>query len=415
MKQALDLERWSAEKGQGAMNFEVSPEIAKLRQEVRSFINEFVFPNERAIVDEDRAGKQDTLRRLQSKAKDAGLWVPHLPPAYGGLGLGIMGMCVLFREMGRSPLGAKVFNCDAPNQGNMDLLLRAASAPLRDRYLAPLAAGEITSAFCMTEPAPGAGADPSNLRTRAVKDGDGWVIDGHKWYSTGGRDAAFLILMARTSDDPRNGATMFIVDRQAQGVEYVRDIPTMSEPLLDHREGEFRFHAVRVKDEAVVRAVGDGFRLAQERLVPARLTHCMRWLGLADRTLELCKPYLVSRDSFGKKLAQHQILQQKIAHHALGIHAGNLMTFHCASMIEKGLDKEARTYSSMAKLHVAQLLCNVLDDAIQMHGGLGYSDDMPFAAWYRHARSARIADGPDEVHEVVIARDYLTRGVDLLV
>ena len=155
------------------MNFEISPQIANLRQEVRSFITEFVFPNERAIVEEDRAGKQDTLRRLQSKAKDAGLWVPHLPAAYGGLGLGIMGMCVLFREMGRSPLGAKVFNCDAPNQGNMDLLLRAASDPLRDRYLAPLAAGEITSAFCMTEPAPGAGADPSNLRTRAVKDGDG--------------------------------------------------------------------------------------------------------------------------------------------------------------------------------------------------------------------------------------------------
>lgn len=397
------------------MNFEVSPLIAEKRQQVRSFMTEHVIPNERAIVEEDRAGKLDTLRRLQALVKDVGLWVPHLPKEYGGLGLGIMGMCVLFREMGQSPVGAKVFNCDAPNQGNMDLLLRAASPELRDRYLAPLAAGETTSAFCMTEPAPGAGADPSNLRTRAVKDGDGWVIDGHKWYSTGGRDAAFLIVMARTSDDPRNGATMFIVDRHAKGVEYVRDIPTMSEPVLDHREGEFRFHAVRVGEEAVVRAVGDGFRLAQERLVPARLTHCMRWLGLSDRTLALCKPYLVSRDSFGKKLAQHQILQQKIAHHALGIHAGNLMTFHCAWMIERGLDKEARTYSSMAKLHVAQLLCNVLDDAIQMHGALGYSEDMPFASWYRHARSARIADGPDEVHEVVIARDYLTRGIDLLV
>lgn len=397
------------------MDFDVPQAIADLRLKVRAFMNEFVLPNERRIVEEDRQGKPDTLRRLQAEAKSAGLWVPHLPAAYGGLGLGMMGMCILFREMARSPVGAKVFICCAPYQGNMALLLRAACDSLRQRYLGPLAAGEITSAFCMTEPAPGAGADPSNLRTRAVKDGDEWVIDGHKWYSTGGRDAAFLILMARTSDDPRNGATMFIVDRHAPGVEYVRDIPTMSEPVLDHREGEFRFHAVRVKEEAVVRAVGDGFRLAQERLVPARLTHCMRWLGLADRTLELCKPYLVTRESFGKKLAQHQIMQQKIAHHALGIHAGNLMTFHCASMIEKGLDKEARPYSSMAKLHVARLLCNVLDDAIQMHGGLGYSDDMPFAAWYRHARSARLADGPDEVHEVVIARDYLTRGIDLLV
>jgi acyl-CoA dehydrogenase len=267
----------------------------------------------------------------------------------------------------------------------------------------------------MTEPAPGAGADPSNLKTRADKDGDDWVITGHKWYSTGGRDAAFLIVMARTSDDPRTGATMFIVDRHAQGVEYVRDIPTMCEPILDHREGELRFHGVRVSEDAVLRGVGDGFRLAQQRLVPARLTHCMRWLGLAARTLEMCKAYLVTRESFGKKLAQHQMIQQKVAHHALGIHAGNLMTYHCASMLEKGLHKESRPYSSMAKLHVAQLLCNVLDDAIQMHGGLGYSEDLPFSTWYRYARSARIADGPDEVHEVVIARDFFTKGLELLV
>ncbi len=397
------------------MNFDLPPHIAEKRQQVRSFIDQRVIPQERQVIDEDRAGKRDTLRHLQSEAKAEGLWVPHLPALYGGLGLGIMGMCALFREMGRSPVGAKVFNCDAPNQGNMDVLLRAASPSLKEKYLGPLAAGEITSAFCMTEPAPGAGADPSNLLTRAEKDGNDWVINGHKWYSTGGRDAAFLIVMARTSDDPRAGATMFIVDRHAEGVEYVRDIATMSEPVLDHREGEFKFHSVRVNEDAVLRAVGDGFRLAQERLVPARLTHCMRWLGLADRTLEMCKPYLMTREAFGKRLAQHQILQQKIAHHALGIHAGNLMTYHCASMIEKGLGKEAKPYSSMAKLHVAQLLCNVLDDAIQMHGGLGYSDDMPFAAWYRHARSARIADGPDEVHEVVIARDYLTKGLELLV
>jgi len=397
------------------MNFDLPPHIAEKRHEVRSFIDRRVIPRERDVLEEGRAGKHDTLRRLQSEAKASGLWVPHLPASYGGLGLGIMGMCALFREMGRSPAGAKVFNCDAPNQGNMDILLRTATDSIKEKYLGPLAAGEITSAFCMTEPAPGAGADPSNLRTQAVRDGDDWIISGHKWYSTGGRDAAFLIVMARTSDHPRTGATMFIVDRNADGVEYVRDIPTMSEPVLDHREGEFRFHSARVRGDSVLRAVGDGFRLAQERLVPARLTHCMRWLGLADRTLELCKPYLVTRESFGKKLAQHQSLQQKIAHHALGIHAGNLMTFHCASMIEKGLDKEARPYSSMAKLHVARLLCNVLDDAIQMHGGLGYSDDMPFASWYRHARSARIADGPDEVHEVVIARDYLTRGLELLV
>jgi acyl-CoA dehydrogenase len=397
------------------MNFDLPPEIAELRQRVRAFVDERIIPVENQVVAEDREKRRDTLLRLQGEARAEGLWVPHLPPAYGGRGLGIMGMCALFREMGRSPVGAKVFNCDAPNQGNMDLLLSVGSEAHREKYLKPLAAGAITSAFCMTEPAPGAGADPSNLRTRAVKDGSDWVITGHKWYSTGGGDATFLIVMARTSDDPRTGATMFLVDRHAPGIELVRDIPTMGEPLLDHREAEFRFHGVRVGADAVLKGEGEGFRLAQQRLVPARLTHCMRWLGLSARTLELCKQYLMTRESFGKKLAQHQAIQQKIAEHALGIHAGNLMTYHCASMLEKGLDKESRPYSSMAKLHVARLLCKVLDDAIQMHGGLGYSEDVPFSAWYRHARSARIADGPDEVHEVVIARDFFTRGLELLV
>jgi acyl-CoA dehydrogenase len=397
------------------MNFALTPELAALRKQVRVFMDSRVIPNERAIVDEDRQRKYDTLRGLQAEAKQANLWTPHLPVELGGLGLGVMGMCVLFREMGRSPVGARVFHCDAPDQGNMDLLINSASPAIKEKWLAPLVRGEITSGFSMTEPAPGAGADPSNLKTRARKDGAGWVIDGHKWYTTGGGDAAFLILMARTADEPKPEATMFIVDRHAAGVTHVRDIPVMAEPLLAHREAELRFEGVRVADDAVLGSVGEGFRLAQRRLVPARLTHCMRWLGLADRTLELCKAYVTSRQSFGKLLAQHQLIQHMIAENASAIHAGNLMTFHAAWMIEQGLHKQVRPYSSMAKNHVARLLCKVLDDAIQMHGALGFSDDMPFAQWYRGARAARIADGPDEVHEVVIARDYLTTGLDLLV
>ncbi|HZS37146.1 MAG TPA: acyl-CoA dehydrogenase family protein, partial [Polyangia bacterium] len=274
------------------MNFELQPELAELRQKVRAFMDERVIPAERRIVDEDRARRWDTLRALQADARAAGLFTPHLPAEYGGRGLGIMGMCVLFREMGRSPVGARVFNCDAPDQGNMDLLLQAASPALRKRWLEPLAAGEISSGFSMTEPAPGAGADPSNLRTRAVRDGDAWVIDGHKWYTTGGNDAAFLIVMARTSDE---AASMFIVDRRAEGVEHVRDISVMGEPLLAHREAELKFNHVRVGDDAVLGQIGEGFRLAQRRLVPARLTHCMRWLGLAERTLQLCKAYVATR------------------------------------------------------------------------------------------------------------------------
>ncbi len=397
------------------MDFALSSDLVALRTEVRAFLEEKILPAEATIVAEDSEGKRDTLRGLQSAARSAGLWTPHLPSELGGRGLGIMGMCALFREMGRSPVGASVFHCDAPDQGNMALLLEVGSEAQKERWLLPLTRAEISSAFCMTEPAPGAGADPSNLRTRATKDGDGWVIDGHKWYSTGGNKAAFLIVMARTSDDPRLGATLFIVDRHAAGVEFVRDIRTMGPELLAHREAEFRFNGVRVGNDAVISQVGEGFRLGQMRLVPARLTHCMRWLGLADRALHLCRNYVVTRESFGKTLAHHQMVQKMLAESVSGIHAGNLMTLHCASMLEQGKTKEARPYSSMTKNHVARLLCKVLDDAIQLHGGLGYSEDMPFSTWYRAARAARIADGPDEVHDVVVAREFLRGALDTLI
>jgi acyl-CoA dehydrogenase len=397
------------------ISFELPPHLAELRAKVRTFVDELVIPNEERILEEDREKRRDTLTMLRARAKQDGLFVPHLPPEHGGLGLGVMGMCALFREMGRSPVGAACFNCDAPDQGNMDLLIRSASQAVREKWLAPLARGEITSGFSMTEPAPGAGSDPTNLLTRAEKVDGGWKINGHKWYTTGGGDAAFLIVMARTSDDPKNGATMFVVDRHAEGVEHVRDVPVMSPPVLAHREAELRFHGVRISDDAVLGDVGDGFRLAQARLVPARLTHCMRWLGLADRTLHMCREYLLTRVSFGKTLAHHQLMQKKVADAVVGIHAGNLMTLHCASMLEMGLNKEARPYSSMAKRHVANVLCDVLDDAIQMHGALGFSEDKPFSLWYRFARSARIADGPDEVHDVVVARDFLRGALTTLV
>ncbi len=393
----------------------LSPELAALRIRVRAMVDERIIPAEQAILDEDARGSRETLKGLQAEARARGLWTPHLPEDFGGLGLGVMGMGALFREMGRSPLGAKVFNCDAPDQGNMDLLLKTASPAIKEQYLRPLCAAEITSAFCMTEPAPGAGADPSNLRTTARKDGDGWVIDGHKWYSTGGENASFLVVMARTSDDPRTGSTMFVVDRHAAGVEYVRRIPVFAPDVLDHFEGEFRFEGVRVGADAVLGGEGQGFLLAQKRLVPARLTHCMRWLGLAARTLDMCRDYVGARKSFGKRLVEHQMIQVMIANAARDIHSGNLMTLHCAQMLEQGLDREARPYSSMAKTHVARTLCRVLDDAIQMHGGLGYSDDLPFGRWYRAARAARIADGPDEVHQMVVARDYMRGRLDVLV
>jgi acyl-CoA dehydrogenase len=398
------------------MSYILNEELHLLRQRVRLFLDARILPAEKEIILQDRDNNYDRLKSLQREAKAAGLWTPHLPKDLGGLGLGIMGMCALFREMGRSPIGARVFNSDAPDQGNMDLLVNTASSEIRDRYLKPLCEAETTSAFCMTEPAPGAGSDPQNLRTRAEQDSNGdWIINGHKWYSTGGGRAAFLILMARTSDDPRTGCTMFIVDRHAPGVEHVRDLSVMSEPLLTHREAEMKFTDVRVNSQSVLGKVGEGFFLAQKRLVPARVTHCMRWLGLADRALDMCKTYIRERKSFGKSLSEHQLIQQMIAENATAIHAGNLMTLHCAGVLANEGGKAARPYSSMCKNHVAHLLCKVLDDAIQMHGGLGYSDDMPFAKWYRYARSARIVDGADEIHTTVIARDYMKDRVDLLV
>jgi acyl-CoA dehydrogenase len=396
-------------------DYQIPPELAALRHRVRAFVDEKVIPKEAAVVAEDREKRYETLIALQAEAKGAALWTPHLPKALGGLGLGVLGMCALFRDMGRSLCGARVFHCDAPDQGNMDLLVGVATEAQKGRWLEPLVRGEITSAFCMTEPAPGAGTDPGNLKTSAKRDGDGWVLDGHKWYSTGGGDAAFLIVMARTSDDPRRGATMFLVDRRAEGVEHVRDIPTMGGAFLAHREAEMRFHGVRLGADSVLGGEGEGFRLAQKRLVPARLTHCMRWLGLADRALGLCRAYVTSRESFGQVLARHQLIQRFFAEGASDIHAGNLMTLHCAHLLESGDAKAARAYSSMAKNHVARTLCKVLDDAIQMHGALGYSEDAPFSIWYRHARAARIADGPDEIHEVVVAREFLMNRLELLV
>lgn len=396
-------------------DFLLSPQLADVRSQVRDFVDAKIIPAEKEIFEDDRIGRRDTLKALQRDAKRAGLWTPHLPIDLGGRALGPMGMCALFREMGRSPVGAKVFHCDAPDQGNMDLLVQFATPAQRTSFLEPLVRGDVTSAFCMTEPAPGAGADPSNLKTTARRTDSGWELDGHKWYATGARNASFLIVMARTSEDPKRGASLFILDKKTPGVRHVRDVGTMGDQVIDHHEGELRFEKVQLTEGALLANEGDGFMLAQARLVPARLTHCMRWLGLAERTMSLCREYVTTRISFGKELARHQAVQRMLYDGAQAIHAGNLMTLHAAWLLEQGKAKEAKPYSSIAKTFVANALCDVLDNAIQMHGGKGYSDDLPFAAWYRAARAARIADGPDEVHHMSVSRDWLLGRVDLLV
>jgi acyl-CoA dehydrogenase len=386
------------------MTIVLSPELLELRRRVRQFVDERVIPAEPTLWEQARQGAMPMLDTLRDEARALGLFAPHLPVDLRGNGLGLTGMCALFQEMGRSLFGPRAFHCDAPDQGNMDLLALCATPAQRQRYLVPLAQGSLRSAFCMTEPAPGAGADPRNLRTEARLDGGEWVLDGHKWFATGGMGADFFLVMARTS---AHAATLFLVDGHAPGVERVRQIPTMAEHIPGHDHAELRFHGVRLPAHNVLGQPGDGFRLAQLRLVPARLTHCMRWLGLADRALGLCRGYLTERVSFGAPLAQHQLVADMVARSAMELHAGSLMVWHCADRLEKGDIASARGYSSMAKLHVARALCDILDRAIQMHGAKGYSDDLPFGRWYRFARAARIADGPDEVHVGVISRDVL--------
>ena len=408
------------------MNFELTPALTELRARARAFVEEAVIPREAEVLRQDAAGERTALLDLREQARARGLLVPHLPPELGGQGLGPMGMGAAFRELGRSLVGPAACLCDAPDQGNMDLLQLAATPAQRERWLLPLCRGELTSAFCLTEPAPGAGADPGNLRTRARPDGDGWRLEGHKWYATGAAGAAVLLVVARTADDaldvpsprrePRRGAaTVFLVDRHAPGVELVREIETLGEPFLTHREAELRFRDVRLGPGDVLGQVGQGFDLVQRRLVPARLTHCMRWLGLADRALGLCRDYLNLRESFGRKLGEHQQVQVMIHRGVEALHAADLVTWRATWLLEQGREAEAKPGASLAKTMVARALCQVLDDAIQMHGALGYSQDLPFAGWWRHARAARIADGPDEVHVSHVAREFLHGRVGPLV
>lgn len=388
-------------------------EIDDLRQRTHDFIRTTVIPAEPAPGDRlDRP----TRVRLQEAAKDAGVFAPHVPREFGGQGVPIGRWSPILQEAGYSPIGASALNCMAPDEGNMHMLNLIGTEDQKSRYLAPLAAGEVRSCFAMTEPHPGAGSDPAALTTEATRVDGGWRISGHKRFISGADGAAFAIVMARNDadDDVPEGATMFLVDMSNPGIRLGEHIHTIDH-AIDGGHPHLYLDDCFVPREAVLGEAGLGFRYAQVRLGPARLTHCMRWLGLADRALEMCKKQLETRTSFGKILSQHQLVQKKIADAVHGLHAGNLMTLHCAWMLEEGRTREARGYSSMCKNHVATLLCDVLDDCIQIHGGLGFSDDMPFAQWYRHARAARIADGPEEVHDVVVARDWLAGKLTTLV
>lgn len=388
------------------MDFSISPELRELHGRVRSFVDTVVIPYE-ANVPHDVEGWYEMRREMQAKAQKAGIFLPQLSPEWGGLGLNWRECSLIFEEVGRSLLGPQALNCAAPDEGNMHLLEAIASPEQKEKYLRPLAAGEIRSCFSMTEPAPGAGSDPSLLQTYAEKRGDKWVINGKKWFITGALGAAFTIAMTRTDEvQGRHGATMFLVDTDNPGFRIIRKIGTMDEWVPGgHCEVEFVDCAVGEAD--VLGQVNRGFEYAQVRLGPARLTHCMRWTGAARRAIEYATHYVLTRESFRKTLAEHQGIQWQIADSEIELHAARLMILHAAWLLDQG--ESAPHETSMAKVFVSETVGRVMDRAVQMMGALGISEDTPVSQMYRDVRPFRIYDGPSEVHRHSIARRLLRR------
>jgi acyl-CoA dehydrogenase len=393
------------------MDFTLTPDTEDLRQRYHAFVAEHILPAERdrENYDEHENIVLPVLEELRGKAKAAGLWAPQMPKARGGQGLSVTGMAACYEEMGRSIFGPAAFNCAAPDDGNMMLLEKVASDAQKARWLQPIVEGKVRSAFVMTEPMPGAGSDPSAMRTRAEKKGDRWVIHGRKWFITGAGLADHFILIARTSDDARKGLTAFLFDADQPGWRIVRRIPIMG-PEEHGGHCELTFDGLEIPDENRLMNVGDGLKVTQIRLGTARLTHCMRWLGMAKRALEIAKGYVAERESFGARLADHEGVQWMVGEAALHIEIGRLLVMKAAWKLDQG--DFARKEVSMAKVQVADTLHKAVDTALQLCGARGYSADTPLEWMYRYARQARLVDGASEVHKMVLARSYMAEGND---
>jgi acyl-CoA dehydrogenase len=390
------------------VDFTIEPRVAELRDRVRAFIDDVVIPDEPS-VDPHGYPAPELLTRQRAAAKAAGIFAPHVGTAYGGLGLDVRAQTVVFEEAGRSLFGPLALNCSAPDEGNMHLLEKVASTEQKERYLRPLAAGAIRSAFAMTEKAPGAGSDPSMLQTHAERRGNRWVINGDKWFITGADGAAFLIAMVRTGEkiDRADGATMLLVDAGAPGLTIDRETPS-----LDHfaigGHCEVHFRNVEVGDDAVLGEVGKGYVYAQVRLGPARLTHCMRWLGVAVRAQEIALAYAVERTSFGRTLAEHGAVQNMLADNAIDIEAARQLTRYAAWTLDSG--QPGRNETSLAKVFVAEATGRTIDRALQICGSSGVAGLRPLERFYREIRAFRIYDGPSEVHRMALA-ERLVRNV----
>lgn len=384
------------------LEVERDPALAALRQRVRAFVDEHAIPRESHRHVHDPQALDGALAELRPVAREQGLYLPQLPREHGGLGLGWVQRAVVLEEAGRSYLGPGALNCAAPDQPNMISLLRQGTAAQQRAYLEPLAAGRIRSCFAMTEPAPGAGSDPAMLNTRAVRTEGGWVIDGCKWFITGAVGARFAIVLAQTDEGP----TQFIVETTNPGYRLRRAIPAI-DPYAIGGHGEIEFVACRVADDAVLGTVGQGLVYAQQRLEPARLSHCMRLAGRARRALELAQAYVGERRSFGKRLAELQQVQAMVADCHMDLHACRLMTLDCAARMDAGVP--VKTESAMTKVFVSEALYRVADRAAQLMGALGMSeDDAPVALILRELRPFRIYDGASELHRATLGRRFLS-------
>lgn len=382
-----------------------------LPNQYRAFLETHAFPLEREFLSTPFKDLVPKLAELRAEAKRQHLWAPHLPREHGGLGLSLPEFAEISAVLGESPIGHYLFNCNAPDIGNQELLLSHGSAEQRARWFEPLARGEIRSCFAMTEPE-FAGSNPVWMDTRAVCEGDEYVITGHKWFTSSADGAAFTIVMAVTDPDaaPHKRASQIIVPMDAPGVVFVRNIPVMGEHGSDYAShAELRFEGVRVPVSNRIGDEGAGFALAQERLGPGRIHHCMRWLGISERAFRMMVQRAATRElSPGEVLGQQQVVQHWIAECRAEMDAAKLLVLDVAHRIERDGAHAARDGISLIKFHVAGVLQRVLDRAIQVHGALGMTDDTPLAYWYRHERGARIYDGPDEVHKSAVARRILS-------
>jgi len=377
------------------IDFALPPEHVELRERVAAFIREEVVPRENDPR-QDAHGPSDELRlELVGLARDAGLLSPHAPVAWGGLGLDHRGMAVVFEAAGYSLLGPLALNIQAPDEGNTNLLNKVASAAQKERWLRPLVAGTIRTVFSMTEPDDGAGADPSLLKTTARADGDDFVIDGRKWLITGVPGAALNIVMARTFDAAGAdiGASMFLVDIDAPGFRIVRQLDTI-DAVSPGGHAVVEFDGVRVPRSAVLGELGQGFRHAQVRLGPARLTHCMRWLGAARRAHDVAVDYARRRHAFGKRIGEHQGVGFQLADNEIELHCARLAVWHAAWLLDQG--EHARTETSQCKVFCSEALSRVVDRSLQILGGMGITADTVVQRIYREIRPFRLYDGPSE-------------------